>query len=83
MSCEVGMTKPNIKIFVHAQKKIGLDARELLYVGDSFEYDVKPALKAGWRAILLCRDGKSKDPTPTISNLSELEEMLLKINSIL
>lgn len=83
LSCKVGLAKPDTKIFTHAQEEIKLDAQELLYVGDSFEYDIKPALKAGWKAVLLCRDGKNQDPVPTISSLFGLEEMLLRINSIL
>jgi HAD superfamily hydrolase (TIGR01549 family) len=79
-SCRVRVAKPDIKIFTHAQEITGLDAQELLYVGDSFEYDIKPALKAGWKAVLLCRDKSIQNsPVPIISNLFELENILSKI----
>lgn len=79
LSCKVGVAKPDIKIFIYAQKITGLDAQELLYVGDSLEYDIKPALEAGWKAVLLCRDKNIKtSPVPIISDLSELENTLLK-----
>ncbi len=79
-SCKVGVAKPDIKIFIYAQEKMGLDAQELLYVGDSFEHDVEPALKAGWKAVLLCRDKNIKNSSvPIISDLSELESTLLKV----
>jgi HAD superfamily hydrolase (TIGR01549 family) len=80
LSCRIGIAKPNIGIFDYAQKAIKLNAEELLYVGDSIEYDIKPALTANWKAVLLCRDKNIKDsPVPTIHNLFELENILLKI----
>lgn len=83
LSCRVGVAKPDIKIFSHAQEIMGLDAQELLYVGDSFEYDVKPALKAGWKAVLLCRDKNIKDsPAPIISNLLKLENIIGDLNKL-
>ncbi|MBA4320712.1 MAG: hypothetical protein C0412_20145 [Flavobacterium sp.] len=80
LSCRVGVAKPDIKIFTYSQKIMKLGAQELLYVGDSFEYDIKPALKAGWKAVLLCRDKNIKNlPVHIISDLSELENTLLKL----
>lgn len=80
LSCRIGAAKPDIKIFTYSQEIIGLSAQELLYVGDSFEYDVKPALEAGWKAVLLCRDKNIKDlPVPVIHDLFELENALLKV----
>lgn len=80
LSCRIGTTKPDIKIFAYAQKIMGLGAQELLYVGDSFEYDIKPALKANWKAVLLCRDKNIKNSqVPIISNLFELENTLSEI----
>ena len=79
LSCKVGVAKPKVDIFRHAQRAVDLKPHELLYVGDSVEYDVKPALKAGWRAVLLCRGGNIQNsPSPIVSNLFELENILLK-----
>lgn len=81
LSCKVGLSKPDIKIFTYAQKIMGLDAQELLYVGDSFEYDVKPALAANWKAVLLCRDKNIKNlPVPIISDLFKLENIIGDLN---
>jgi len=80
LSCRVGMAKPDVEIFNYAQKAVGLDVQELLYVGDNVKYDIKPALKANWKAVLLCRDKRIKNSqVPTISNLFELENILLEI----
>ena len=79
-SCKIGVAKPDIGIFNYARKTIGLNARELLYVGDNIKYDIKPALAANWKAVLLCRDKNIKDsPVPIIHDLFELENVLLKI----
>lgn len=80
LSCRIGVAKPDIKIFYYAQKAIGLKSQELLYVGDSVEYDIKPALAANWKAVLLCRDKNIKNSqVPIISNLFELENTLSEI----
>jgi len=80
LSCRIGMVKPDVKIFNYAKKAVKLDAQELLYVGDNIEHDIKPALRASWKAVLLCRDKSIRNsPVPIISNLFELENILLKI----
>jgi len=80
LSCKIGLAKPDVKIFKYVQKLMGLEPHNLLYVGDSIEYDIEPALKANWKAILLCRDKNVKDsPVPIINNLLELENILSKI----
>ena len=80
LSCEIGMVKPDVRIFDHAREVMGLNAKELLYIGDNIEYDIIPALRAKWKAVLLCRDKNIKDsPVPIISDLSELENMLLEV----
>lgn len=79
LSCRIGIAKPDVKIFAYAQKIMGLGVQELLYVGDNFDHDIEPALEAGWRAVLLCRDKNVKDSSvPVINDLSELENVLLK-----
>ena len=80
LSCRVGMVKPDVEIFNYAQKAVGVDEQELLYVGDNVEYDIRPALRANWKAVLLCRNKWIKNsPVPIISNLFELENILLEI----
>ncbi|MCK4554577.1 HAD family hydrolase [Candidatus Parcubacteria bacterium] len=79
LSCKIGVAKPDVRIFNHARKAMGINAHESLYVGDNIEYDIKPALAANWKAVLLCRDKNIKNsPVPIISDLSELENVLLK-----
>lgn len=83
LSCRIGVAKPDIKIFYYAQKAIGLKSQELLYVGNNIEYDIKPALTANWKAVLLCRDKNIKDsPVPIISDLFEFENIIGDLNKL-
>lgn len=50
ISEEVGVLKPDSRLFLHAAEQAGEDAEHILYVGDSLRSDVKGALAAGWRA---------------------------------
>lgn len=77
LSCKVGSSKPDIKIYKYAEKLSGYKPSELLYVGDTIKFDVSPSLKAGWKAILICRDQTiKKAPVPIISNLDELHNAI-------
>jgi putative hydrolase of the HAD superfamily len=50
-SGEVGAMKPSPAIFHAAQQRCGASANEIVFIGDSFEDDIKGAKAAGWRAI--------------------------------
>ncbi len=77
LSCNVGSSKPDIKIYKYAEELTGYKPNELLYVGDTIKFDVNPSLEAGWKAILLCRDKKIKKASvPIISNLYELDDVI-------
>ncbi|MGJ9381754.1 HAD family hydrolase [Salipaludibacillus sp. CF4.18] len=53
VSEEVGYSKPAREIFRIAEKKLGLTAEEMLFIGDSWDHDVIGAKKAGWEVIYL------------------------------
>jgi len=77
LSCYVGFAKPDVRIFEVAQQLLGLKASELVYVGDSPDYDIAPALQAGWHAILMKRDGAGPSlSVPTVDHLEKLGEVL-------
>ena len=48
---EFGHPKPDPRIFAHAAQRVGLNAEELLFVGNSLEADVVGARAAGWRSV--------------------------------
>lgn len=54
---EVGIGKPHAEIFRYVERQLGLPPESLVFVGNSWEHDVKGALQAGWRAVWLNREG--------------------------
>ena len=61
---EVGVLKPDPKVFAHAAEEAGVAPGEVLYVGDSYHSDVEGAQRAGWRVAWFapdCTDGRSTD----------------------
>ena len=61
VSGDVGVEKPDPRIFDLALGRTGLQAREVVYVGDSPE-DVEGALAAGLCPILIRRSGIGEEP---------------------
>ena len=51
ISEEVGYMKPHPRLFGHATKEAGVDAEEILYIGDSLHSDVEGSQRAGWDVI--------------------------------
>jgi len=74
VSWRVGAAKPDEKIFQNALETMRIPASHALHVGDSLYEDVKGAMAAGLRAVLLDREGihsQWKDGW-SINSLSEL-----------
>jgi putative hydrolase of the HAD superfamily len=73
-SAELGHAKPDRAIFEHALSLSGADPGNALHAGDALEEDVRGALAAGLRAILVARDGVPATPpdVPVIRSLVEL-----------
>jgi FMN phosphatase YigB (HAD superfamily) len=68
MSYDVGHEKPDEQIFRAAEDmalKVVANASEAqwerLYIGDDYEHDVGGALNAGWKVVLLGREGQSDE----------------------
>lgn len=67
ISSEVGIAKPDVRLFELVQKKMNLVPSETYYIGDSFENDVVGASNAGWNTIWINRKNKknsNKDVNP-------------------
>ncbi len=65
--------KPDLRAFQHAVHQVGVDAREVLMVGDSLENDVRGALSAGLEATLLDRYDVHRDvDVPRVRSLDHL-----------
>lgn len=70
-SCDLGMIKPEKKIYEYALQEIGISAKRVLMVGDSLRNDVQAPISCGIQALLLDRFEKS-DYRHRISSLNEL-----------
>ena len=57
-SCDVGLAKPDPDMYVNACKQLGVRPEEVLFVGDSYNMDVKTPLSLGMRAIHVSPSGR-------------------------
>jgi FMN hydrolase / 5-amino-6-(5-phospho-D-ribitylamino)uracil phosphatase len=73
-----GAAKPDARIFAHLLKEAGVEARQVLHIGDDPHADVVGATEAGLRAVWINRDAKLWPaefalPARTISTLAEID----------
>jgi 2-haloacid dehalogenase/putative hydrolase of the HAD superfamily len=72
--------KPDLGIFRHALKVMGVKPEDALYVGDSIHYDIQPAQKAGIHTAWINRAGRPLDeryrPDVTCDNLQQLRSII-------
>jgi len=78
-SFDIGVPKPDPRIFEFALDLLGVHAQEAVMVGDSLEADIKGALGAGMRAVLV-DDGFSVWDGPKILEFEEIIDVLKKMN---
>jgi len=72
-SCDIGLMKPDRKIFKYAIAGLDIKPKEALMVGDSLDKDVNGAISAGLNAILIDRK-RAVEYNNKINNLSQLIE---------
>jgi len=80
-SSELGVLKPDPRIFAHTCSKLGVAPNEAWHVGDSLATDVAGARAAGLTAVWLNRTGATRqagEPVPDyeIGSLAELPALL-------
>ena len=80
VSGEVGVGKPDPRIFGLVLDRLGVDAQRTAMVGDSLQRDIAGARGAGLTAIWINRAGKTVDggvqPVAEIRDLTELPDQL-------
>ena len=74
-SAEVGLEKPDPRIFHSATDRLGLAPSECLYVGDIYEIDIVGALGAGLEPILI-GDGPAPADVRRVRDLGGLLTLL-------
>jgi putative hydrolase of the HAD superfamily len=67
-SRRVGLYKPDPAIFIFAAARMGLPARSIMMVGDSFDRDIRPARSIGMMTAWL-GDASEKCPDPSLVDL--------------
>lgn len=77
ISDEIGIRKPDPKIFKYACEKLNLKENECLYVGDSYSRDVVGALNAGLKAVYVSRNNQIHKDVKTIYQIKELLDILI------
>jgi len=84
-SAGLGVEKPDPAFFARVAEALGLEPREIAYVGDRVDNDIRPAAAAGMVAIFIRRgpwahlqaiDGPPPDAAATIDSLLELPEVV-------
>ncbi len=76
-SHEMGIEKPDPRIFAHAARRLALSASKCLYVGDLFSVDVVGARAAGMHAALMDPVGAwAHVDAPRVASLGELATRL-------
>ena len=80
ISGEVGIGKPDLRIFELALEALAASSSETVMIGDSLTRDILGAQQAGLKGIWLNRSGSKADnhviPSVQITSLSEINELL-------
>jgi putative hydrolase of the HAD superfamily len=82
ISDQIGISKPNPKLYLAALRELGLQAREVMYVGDNLEHDVAPPKSIEMVTVWARRGSKHSSSNPAIvpdhvvDNFKELEKIL-------
>jgi len=69
---EVGVAKPDTRIFEIACERNNVDVKECYYVGDNVKTDILPCEKIGMKAVLIDREVKRQENINVISCLTNL-----------
>lgn len=84
VSGDLGTSKPEKEIFLHAVSRMGLSPEEACFVGDSFQNDVAGARNAGLNPIWLNRRGhkypSEAAPVKTVRTEEELYALLAQMS---
>jgi HAD superfamily hydrolase (TIGR01549 family) len=84
VSDDLGLQKPDPKLFAHVLETAGVSAGRAVMMGGRLDYDVRPAKRAGMRAVWVLRGEAPDDPTPeqlaeadaSVRTLAEIPTML-------
>jgi|ERR1051326_3196217 putative hydrolase of the HAD superfamily len=78
ISTEVGVEKPDPRIFQFACEQLGVQPGEALHVGDNLREDVEGARAAGVAAILIDRKGGDDPGSGIITDLRQIDAVITR-----
>jgi putative hydrolase of the HAD superfamily len=76
VSAEVGVAKPDPRIFAAALEAVGVGPAAAMHVGDDPRRDLQGAEMAGITGVLLDREDRYQGITPRVVTLNEVLELL-------
>jgi len=87
VSEDVGIDKPDRRLFEHALREANAEPANSVMCGDRLDYDIRPAKDAGMRTVWMLRGEAPIDPTPeqleepdaAVRSLEELPETLERL----
>ena len=77
ISCELGATKPDVRLFEQAAAELAVPTGELLHIGDHHEFDVLGARSAGTHGLKIER----RQPVTEPWQIASLRELLTRISN--
>lgn len=78
-SVNEGWRKPHPKIYYSALEKAGVNAQEVIFIGDDYENDFKVPGEIGFTSILYDREKKNTGIEPRFDNFLRLEEVINRV----
>lgn len=81
-SCEEILRKPHVRLFKRAVQRLGENARDVWFVGDSLEYDIKGAARAGLVPIWYGRKADAEgaqDAARAVATWDEFAALLAEV----
>ena len=80
ISDEIGIQKPDPRIFRYAEQETGATPDTTIMIGDNPDNDIRGALEAGWQAIYLDRKSKPfvSDSSLYLGSINSLRDIISK-----
>ncbi|PBJ13879.1 HAD family hydrolase [Flavobacterium sp. ACN6] len=76
VSEDLGIAKPQLEFYDKALERIGHNANEVLYIGDSLKLDIEPATLLGMQCLLIDRDNFYQKSSNKIEDLSNILQFI-------
>ncbi|MDP8970684.1 MAG: HAD family hydrolase [Actinomycetota bacterium] len=77
---QVGVEKPDPRIFEHALRQAGVSPERAVYVGNRLDTDIRPAQKLGMRGVWMLRG--EAPPAPSDRQLTEPDAVITSLTGL-